>query len=291
MKAITVFTPAYNRAHLLPRLYESLCRQTSDNFEWLIIDDGSIDDTKKLVEKWQSDNKIGINYKFKQNGGMHSAHNMAYDVINTDFNVCIDSDDFMPNNAIEIILSAIIDLNTDVAGIIGLDATSDNTIIGTVIPDHLKLVKLNELYTLHKVRGDKKVVYKTEIVKRYPKYPIYNGERFVPLDYLYLLIDQDYNLKPVNEVLCIVEYQDDGSSRNILQQYRNNPNGFAFSRISRIRFGKTFKEKFKNSIHLVSSAIFLKNVFWLRKTDERMLLIAAVPFGIALNLYIRFKTN
>ncbi|HJS00827.1 MAG TPA: glycosyltransferase family 2 protein [Flavobacterium sp.] len=290
MKKITVFTPSYNRAYLLPQLYSSLINQSNSNFEWLIIDDGSTDETKALVISWQQENKIEIQYIYQENQGMHAAHNTAYNAITTEFNVCIDSDDYMPPDAIAIILENCENLDVKFAGIIGLDANNKGEIIGTKIPKSLTAVKLNELYTLHSVKGDKKIVYRTEIVKKYPKYPLFKNERFVPLDYIYLLVDQDYDLKPVNEVLCIVEYQLDGSSMNMLKQYRRHPNGFAFSRLSRIKYGKTFTERFKNAIHLVSSALFSKNMGWLFNSDKPLLVFMALPFGILLNLYIRYKT-
>lgn len=291
MKSLTVFTPSYNRAYLLSQLYKSLCNQSNQDFVWLIVDDGSTDGTQSVVTSWQQQNKIQIQYVYQANQGMHGAHNTAYDNIITEFNVCIDSDDFMPDDAVAIILRECKNLEGKFAGILGLDANKNEEIIGTVIPESLTAVKLNELYSLHKVKGDKKIVYRTEIVKKYPKYPLYQNERFVPLDYLYLLIDQDYYLKPINEVLCIVEYQLDGSSMNILKQYRNHPNGFAFSRINRIKYGKTFKERFKNAIHLVSSALFAKDVSWVFKSDKLQLVLMALPMGILLNLYIRFKTR
>jgi glycosyltransferase involved in cell wall biosynthesis len=290
MNTLTVFTPSYNRAYLLPQLYMSLINQSHQDFEWLIIDDGSTDETKVLVATWQKENKIDIRYVYQENQGMHGAHNTAYDAITTEFNVCIDSDDYMAANAVKIILENFKNLDPKFAGIVGLDANKKGVIIGTKIPERLTAIKLNELYTLHQVLGDKKIVYRTAIVKRYPKYPLFENERFVPLDYKYLLIDQDYDLKPVNEVLCIVEYQEDGSSMNILKQYRKHPNGFAFSRLSRIKFGKTFKERFKNAIHLVSSSIFSKKTTWLCKSDKPLLVFLALPFGIILNLYIRYKT-
>lgn len=292
MSKLTVFTPTYNRAYLLPQLYTSLCKQTNQNFIWLIIDDGSTDNTKELIKDWQLESKINISYKFQENQGMHGAHNTAYQTITTEYNVCIDSDDFMPDDAVAIILEEIDNLNPKFAGILGLDAAkSTNEIIGTDIPENFKEVKLNELYTIHRVKGDKKIVLRTDVVKKYPPYPIFMGERFVPLDYLYLLIDQDYYLKPVNKILCIVEYQLDGSTKNILYQYRRHPNGFAFSRISRINLGKTFKERFKNAIHLISSAWFSKKIEWLFKSRRTHLVLLALPFGIVLNLYIRLKTR
>ena len=105
MKTLTVFTPAFNRAHLLTRLYESLCNQTCQDFNWLIVDDGSTDETKALVSKWIAENKIPIAYIYQENQGMHGAHNTAYKNIATPLNTCIDSDDYMPLNGVELILS------------------------------------------------------------------------------------------------------------------------------------------------------------------------------------------
>lgn len=101
-KMLTVFTPAYNRAHTIGRTYESLCRQTCQDFEWLVIDDGSSDHTKELVEGWIKENKIPIRYIYQNNQGMHGAHNTAYRNIHTELNTCIDSDDYMPDDAIHV---------------------------------------------------------------------------------------------------------------------------------------------------------------------------------------------
>ena len=99
MATLTVFTPTYNRAYILQRCYESLVRQTSKDFIWLIIDDGSTDNTKSLVDQWiKEKNEFEIKYVYKENGGMHTGHNKAYELIDTELKVCIDSDDFMPDN-------------------------------------------------------------------------------------------------------------------------------------------------------------------------------------------------
>ena len=96
-KTLTIFTPAYNRAHTIDRTYQSLIRQTCKDFLWLIVDDGSTDGTKKLVEGWIRENKIPISYIYQENQGMHGAHNTAYKNITTELNTCIDSDDWMPD--------------------------------------------------------------------------------------------------------------------------------------------------------------------------------------------------
>lgn len=293
MKTITVFTPTYNRAYCLDQCYQSLIRQTNQDFLWLIIDDGSSDNTEELVNSWIAENKIAIQYHFQENLGMHGGHNAAYRLIETELNVCIDSDDFMPDDAIEKILEnwEKIKGKDNFAGLVGLDANTKGDIIGTKIPDHLTETRLYDLYHKHGVLGDKKLVFRTEVVKKYPPYPIFEGERFVPLGYLYQLIDQDYKLLPVNEVFCIVEYLTDGSSMNMLKQYRRHPNGFAFSRKSRMKLGESFKERFKNAIHYVSCALFTKNASFLAESPRKLITFLAIPFGVALNMYIRFKTR
>ena len=105
MKVLTVFTPTYNRAYCLHQCYESLVRQTCKDFVWMIIDDGSTDNTKDLVDQWLKNNLIDIEYIWQENQGMHGAHNTAYDSIKTELNVCIDSDDYMPDDAVEKIIS------------------------------------------------------------------------------------------------------------------------------------------------------------------------------------------
>ena len=106
MKTLTVFTPAYNRAYSIHLCYESLLRQTSKDFVWLVVDDGSSDETAQLISEWQKrDNGFEIKYVYKQNGGMHTAHNTAYENIDTELNVCIDSDDYMTDDAVEKIVN------------------------------------------------------------------------------------------------------------------------------------------------------------------------------------------
>ncbi len=292
MKSITVFTPTFNRAYCLHQVYDSLVAQTNPDFMWMIIDDGSSDTTKALVQSWIDAKKIDIQYIYQDNQGMHGAHNTAYQNITTEFNVCIDSDDFMPNNAIELILSKKELLqNQSYAGMIGLDADKNGAIIGTTIPNDIVDSTLNDLYYKHRISGDKKVVLKTSVVKQFPLYPIFNGEKLVPLGTLYLLIDQKFKWLCTNDVLCVVEYLADGSSNTILKQYRVSPRGFGYSRWVKMKYAPTFKEKLKSAIHLISSAIFAKDIRLLTKTPNPILTILAVPFGVVLNCYIRFKTN
>ncbi len=272
MKTLTVFTPAYNRAHTIGRTYDSLCRQTCKDFEWLVVDDGSKDNTKELIDGWIAEGKIDIKYVYQENQGMHGAHNTAYDHITTELNTCIDSDDYMPDDAVEKIVSFWKEHGSDkYAGIIGLDATEDGKVIGNNFPDGLKTTTLRRYYEELNGFGDKKMIYRTDVVKKYPKYPLFEGERYVGLDYLYHMIDNDYELLVSNHVYVIVEYQLDGSSFGMWKQYWNNPKGWAFYRKFEMTQTSSFKRKIQNNIHYVSHSIRSKNWNFLKESPMKIM--------------------
>ena len=288
---LTIFTPAYNRAHTIDRTYESLCRQTCKDFEWLVIDDGSTDNTRQLVEKWIEENKISIRYIYQDNQGMHGAHNTAYKNINTELNTCIDSDDWMPDDAVEKIVTFWKKYGSDkVAGIIGLDATKEGKVIGTSFPEEMDKTTLMGFYRKGG-KGDKKLVYRTSVVKNYPPYPLFEGEKYVGLSYLYMLIDQDYELLTLNHPLVMVEYQQDGSSINMFKQYWNNPQGFAFLRREYMPYAQGFFERLKVCVHYVSSSIILKDWNFIKKSPLKLMTALAIIPGIILYLVIRYNVK
>lgn len=291
VKTLTVFTPAYNRAHTIGRTYESLCRQTCKDFEWLVIDDGSTDNTKELVQSWIQENKIPIRYIYQENQGMHGAHNTAYHNITTELNTCIDSDDYMPEDAVEEIIKFWKENKTkQCAGIIGLDQDIQGQIIGTDFPEELKQTTLTGFYAMGG-KGDKKLVYRTDIINRYPDYPIFSEEKYVGLSYKYMLIDQDYPLLTLNKPLVIVDYQPDGSSFTMYRQYWNNPKGFAFLRKTEMVLTKSWKRRFMCCIHYVSSSIRSGNSQFLRESPKKIETILAIPFGLILYAFIRYKVK
>lgn len=290
MKTLTVFTPAYNRAHTLSRTYESLLNQSCKDFVWLIIDDGSSDNTAELVKQWQSeDNGFEIQYIYKENGGMHTAHNVAYENIDTELNVCIDSDDCMAEDAVKKIIEKWEQVrNKGYAGIIGLDADMTGKIIGKGFPDEMTETTLTGYYANGGI-GDKKLVYKTDIINKYPTYPVFEGERYVGLNYKYILIDQDYKLAVLDEILCNVDYQEDGSTGTMWKQYKKNPKGFAFLRTVYMKYPTSKKRLFIDCVHYVSSSIFAKNGKFIAESPRRGITVLAIPFGGLLNIYTRIK--
>jgi glycosyltransferase involved in cell wall biosynthesis len=290
-KRITVFTPTYNRVNTLPRLYNSLIKQTSDNFCWLIIDDGSTDKTKELVNTWISENKIQINYIFQKNKGMVGAHNTAHHNMDTELCVCIDSDDYMPNKAIERIICLWEKYGyPESAGMVGLDAFEDGSIIGTNLPTNIRECTFSELNTKYKIDGDKKFIHNRNIFNQYLPYPFFKNEKFPVTSYLYLKIEKKHKLLIFNEVFCIVEYQLDGLSMNLFKQYIDSPKSFAFYRIQKMRSALNFRERFKNTIHFISSSIMAKDWFFLKKSPYKILTFLMIPAGVLLYLYIT-KSN
>ena len=293
MPLLTVFTPAYNRAHTISRTYQSLLAQDCKDFIWLIVDDGSTDNTAELVQDWQKqDNGFEIQYIYKENGGMHTAHNTAYANIHTELNVCIDSDDELAVGAV----SHILDLWSRVdckkyAGIVGLDADMNTgRVIGTQFPENMKTTTLHGFYASGG-SGDKKLVYRTDLMQALPDYPVFPDEKYVSLGWKYQLCDQKYQLVTTNQVLCNVEYQVDGSSKNMLRQYLKNPNGFAFIRKENMKYNTSWKENFKDNIHYVSSSILAKNRRFIQESPKKAMTICAIPFGIVLTAYIKWKVK
>ena len=279
---LTVFTPTYNRAYCLNQCYESLIRQTCKDFTWLIIDDGSTDNTREVVTGWIAENKIPIRYHYKENGGMHTAHNAAYELIETELNTCIDSDDWMPDDAVEKIVAFWRQNGSDkYAGMIAMDATIDGIVIGPQLAVEKKTVRLSNLSG-----GDSKLIYRTDIMKKYPPYPVFAGEKYVGLNYKYIYADIEYPLLILNAVVCIVSYQPDGSSLNMFSQYRRNPCGFAALRKVVMQHTPSLKVKIIQAVHYVAESLLAKNYKFIQESPCKLVTLAATPVGGILYFYI-----
>lgn len=291
MKTLTVFTPTYNRAYTLNKCYESLLRQTSDDFEWLVIDDGSTDNTKELVDMWVKDNKMPIRYIYKKNGGMHSGYNTAYENIFTELAVCIDSDDYMTDDAVEKIVSFWKNNKSEeYAGIVALDITKDGKVIGDRLPE-IKSIKVYDFYYRYKLKGDKKMVYRPELIRPF-RSPEYEGERLFPTCYKYYSVDLNYDMLVLNQPLCIVEYMNDGFTNNIMSHYKPNLNSYIFYRKFIMTYpNATLKHKFMFAVHYVAECIMARRKRWLKESPKKFMTVVAIPFGIALYFYINIKTK
>lgn len=296
MPALTVFTPTYNRAHLLRRVYESLVTQTCQDFEWLVIDDGSTDFTRSLVEGFMREGRIAVSYVHKENGGLYTGYNEAYSRITSELCVCIDSDDFMPDDAVEIIIRTWRERGgEEYAGLIGLDFRLDTMEpIGGRFPDKLKDCYFLDLYTRRIHRGDSKVVTRTDLMKSVAPQIGFEGEKYFNPVYMLLQVFDTRKLIVVNECLCIVDYQTGGDSMSegIFRQYLDSPRSFAKQRLLEMTLHRsTFLNNLRSAIHYVSSCIIAGDRDWLRKSPRKVMTLVAAPAGWLLTKYIRRKAS
>lgn len=227
MKKLTIFTPTYNRAYTLPMLYESLKNQTNKEFCWLIVDDGSTDDTGSLVKDWQNEAIIDIDYIYQKNGGKMRAHNVGVNNCKSELFFCVDSDDYLTNNAVETILFEYEknELSSNgFAGIIAYKGKDNVTPLGTEFPNGVTISTLNGIYDKG-FKGDTSLIFKTDVIKQYP-FEVAEGEKFITENSAYYKIDKNYKYHLVRKVLTICEYLEDGYSRSIEKLKKNNPLGY-----------------------------------------------------------------
>ncbi len=293
---LTIFTPVYNRAYCIHRCYNSLVKQENKNFVWIIVDDGSTDNLEIIVNRWiREGNDFRIEYYKKDNGGMYTAYNLALLHTVTDYWMCVDSDDWLSDDAVSIIYDMIKkreESKINSVGFIGLDATPDGNICGGFFPD-ITQVGLMELKFKYKHKGDVKVIYSTEMSRPFLPMPEIKGEKDFNPYYIMLQMDRTAPLIVINKVLCIVDYQDDGMSARILQSYQESPVSFCMLRIQYLQMPHLpHWFRYKQYIHYVSSWLFVKE----QKKHFKSLpisfsLVAAIFPGLLLHFYIRIRNH
>ena len=221
---ITIFTPTYNRAHLLPRLYDSLCKQTYVDFEWIIVDDGSKDNTEEVVRDFINLQKIKIQYFKQENGGKHRAINRGVKEAKGELFFIADSDDMLPVNALENVSKTYEDIKDDnaFAGVCGLDGTFEGKVIGSGLPkDIIDSTSIAVRFKLG-ITGDMKEVFRTEVLKEFP-FPEIKGECFCPEALVWNRIATKYKLRFFNQIIYLAEYQNDGVTAGIVRARMKSP--------------------------------------------------------------------
>lgn len=293
MALLTVFTSTYNRAHTLGRVYESLCRQTCKDFEWLIVDDGSTDSTATLVSRWKDEGKLPIRYIHKENGGLYTGYNTAYANIETELNVCIDSDDHMPDDAVEIIAREWNTRGSEAyAGLIGLDFDAGtNAPIGGYFPDGMSECFFLDLRTKKIHIGDSKPVMRTDLMRSVTPQTGFKGEKNFNPVYMLLQVCDEYPLLVVNDNLCFVEYQEaDSMSKGIVDQYFDSPRSFSKLRRLEMTLKRSgLRNRARVAVHYVASSIIACNRRFIQESPRKVMTVAVLPAGILLYLYLRRK--
>ncbi|WP_298392049.1 glycosyltransferase family 2 protein [Flavobacterium sp.] len=259
IKTITVFTPCYNRGSLLPRLYASLLQQSTANFEWLLVDDGSTDDTKAVVASFIAEQKIPISYYYKSNGGKHTAINLGVQKAQGDLFFIVDSDDFLSNDALAVTTHFWEQYkdNSAVCGMIGLSEYTNGQTVGDLFLQDEWQLSFSDFYLKYQLRGDKSVAFKTSVMKAYP-FPEAPGIRFVFEDVVWHAMSKSYDVLAVNKVIQYKEYLEEGLSDSSYKLWYIQSLAFSYFQLlanqtySLSRYPKTYLWSF---IHLASNSL------------------------------------
>ena len=278
---LAIYTPTFNREKELHSLYKSLLSQSNKKFFWLVVDDGSSDNTEKIVRKWQSDKKIDIEYLKKENGGKHTALNLALDRVDNYWNICVDSDDWLLDS--EVVERIHQDINN----------CDNESIVSIIYPykfDHSTFeiknrekVIVDDVNLRHKKSNQLEfsIVSKPQAYKDI-RFPVYEGEKFMSEG----AIETPKLFKGkriyINEPIVEGRYLQDGLTENIVKLWRKNPKGYYYVRNLWAEFYK-YKKSYHKAIKPLGQIVAFNldgGYPWLKEIDNKILGILSIPFGI-----------
>ena len=290
MKKITVFTPTFNRINLLENVYKSLLNQTSKDFIWLIIDDGSTDNTENVVKRWIEEKKISIKYYKKENGGKHSAYNYALNKIDTEyFIMALDSDDTFVKEAIEYFEKCIEELPKDYVGVVCLrsdnscnrDKTCKKYDTSVLNGKSLRDSLINNLFN-----AECTFLFKTEYLVNF-LFPIYKNEKFFTEAYLYYQMNGKMLWK--DKITTIGEYLDDGLTKNKYKLFLNNPRSWKEFNYIRFTSNKNLILKIKYLVYYISFSIISKLTPFTESFKVNSAVVILYPLGLLGSILLKNK--
>lgn len=286
---LTIFTPTYNRAGFLKRIYESLRRQKNKDFEWLVVDDGSTDMTESVMEEILASSDLTIRYIKKENGGKHTAHNIAVDAAKGEYFLCLDSDDYLADDAVALIQKAKDRVGCKDYGLIAYKSDQNGNLLSNRFPACGTEKKGLYGYSSEGVRGEFALIFKTSLLRKYP-FPIINGESFMGENVLFDQLEQDgYTLSVLPEVIEICEYQSDGLTSDPYRLLLHNPTGCQLYYMQRIDMARTLRERFGYCVRYQAFRHMSGNREWLYQGKHGFLTRLAWLPGMAASGYYRSK--
>lgn len=285
MYKLTIFTPTYNRAHTLHRLYHSIeSQKCSESVEWLIIDDCSTDETQDLIDAWSKNNRISINYiRLSQNGGKPRAINLACELAQSPYLFIVDSDDYLEDGIVEFILSKLngIANKSDFNALGVMRRKEDGSLFAQ--PKFDEFVDATNLerrrYGLH---FDCNEVYKIAVLKKYP-FIVWPGEIFTPESVVLNAMAADgYKIRWYNVPGVISEYQEDGMTKGSWNLQKKNPMGYAMLFNSDILYNRDCKTKMQLTTQFVAQCLLAKKPKYISNCNSKLSLFMGLPLGILL---------
>lgn len=289
---VTIFTPTYNRAELLKRLYESLKEQSDKDFEWIIVDDGSKDNTKEVVQGFIKEKIIPIKYLKKENEGKHIAINVGCDMAEGELFFIVDSDDYIPKEAIEEVKRDWKKYrnNTGIAGLVYLKAWENGNLMGRKFEKDEFISNHVKEYNKGGVWGEKLKILRTEIFRK-NKFPKYENEKYVGEHVLWIEVSRKYDLVYINKVLYIAEYLEDGLTMAGRKLRIENPLGGIKGAQVLMQKDMCLKLRIKNNLLYSAYSFFaeksIKEIY--KGAVEKSLLTLELPFGYVLYRYWKKK--
>lgn len=254
---LSVITPTFNRAYTLQRCYDSLLKQTDYDFEWIIVDDGSSDNTNMLVKKFMADDRITIQYIYQTNGGKQRAHNAGVKAAKGVLSICLDSDDALSPDAVETVKllwnDGVADEHIGILAKRG-DFGRHLPICGDW-PKSLRSCKMQELQERYGFTGDTALFFKTDLLKKH-YFKVFENEKFVPEDSLYVQLDDCGKMILSPKVLYYCEYLEDGLTANYRKMLLSNPMGTAYCYYQRMLRSQSWISLYKNAI--ISQAFLMQ---------------------------------
>lgn len=286
---ITIFTPTFNRGQLLPRLYESLLAQTQNQFEWVIVDDGSTDGTQQLVSQWMEENKLQIQYVKQINAGKWKAFNHGTTLARGELFFCVDSDDCLPPDAVEKIAACWERRLPDpeIAGIIAYKVDQAGKRLGDPFPEGLDACDTYSLNQVHGCWGEWSLIYRTSVLRdnRFPDIL----DRFITECVVYDKIAQTHRMLLFPEPLTECEYQPGGLSSKFFELMVQNPTGFQIYYQRRIDMALGFRERIGYVVRYQGFRSMSKNKEYRYRGPHRLLVAVTRPAGVLLRFYYQAK--
>jgi glycosyltransferase involved in cell wall biosynthesis len=284
---LTIFTPTYNRAATLPRLYESLLAQTVTDFEWLIVDDGSADETPELVSRFTGEGRFPVRYHRKENGGKHTAYNLGLELAQGTFFFCVDSDDFLAPEAVADIQEVLPRMGEN-QGIVAYKQELSGKRLSGVFPDRLEYCHFHELSTVHGCSGEFSLVFPTALAKEFP-FPVFEGERFVTESVVYDRISPVCPMLLLPAVLTLCEYQQEGYSSNANAVMARNPAGYCLYFMQRMDILPSRKAKLISAGKYWCFRFISGNQTLKYRGKHRIMCAASWPVGLLFRIYYKIR--